>query len=96
MILDVLAHVRELIGVAFGLRNAQSYAWPQDKSQPLQGTTVPRLYSAGDTWAIKAVSLTISEGQMVGSIGRSGAGKSTLLRLINRLLDLSGVYALRG
>jgi phosphonate transport system ATP-binding protein len=40
----------------------------------------------GDVWAVKAVSLTIPEGQMVGIIGRSGAGKSTLLRLINRLL----------
>ena len=41
----------------------------------------------GDTWAVKAISLTIPAGQMVGIIGRSGAGKSTLLRLINRLLD---------
>lgn len=41
----------------------------------------------GKTCAVKNVSLTIPEGQMVGIIGRSGAGKSTFLRLINRLID---------
>lgn len=41
----------------------------------------------GDITAVDNVTLTISQGQMVGVIGRSGAGKSTLLRLINRLID---------
>ncbi len=59
----------------------------------------------GDTHAVNHVSVTISDGEMVGIIGRSGAGKSTLLRLINRLIDPSegkifsgdtDVAALRG
>lgn len=37
--------------------------------------------------AVKGVSFSISEPQMVGVIGRSGAGKSTLLRMLNRLTD---------
>ena len=41
--------------------------------------------------AVDAVSLTFPVGQMVGVIGRSGAGKSTLLRMLNRLIDPSGV-----
>lgn len=43
----------------------------------------------GDFAAVKGVSLTIPQGQMVGVIGRSGAGKSTLLRMLNRLIDPS-------
>jgi len=41
----------------------------------------------GEVNALKAVSLDIPAGQMVGVIGRSGAGKSTLLRMINRLAE---------
>ncbi|MBX4889403.1 phosphonate ABC transporter ATP-binding protein [Rhizobium bangladeshense] len=43
----------------------------------------------GNKLAVDAVTLEISQGQMVGIIGRSGAGKSTLLRIINRLQEPS-------
>ena len=43
----------------------------------------------GKKIAVNAVTFDISQGQMVGIIGRSGAGKSTLLRMINRLNDVS-------
>ena len=39
----------------------------------------------GRNTAVKAVSFSVDQPQMVGVIGRSGAGKSTLLRMINRL-----------
>jgi phosphate transport system ATP-binding protein len=42
----------------------------------------------GDFEAVKRVSLTIPERQVVAFIGPSGCGKSTLLRSINRLNDL--------
>ncbi len=45
-------------------------------------------YKTGDL-ALKAVSIEIPEGQVVGLIGPSGAGKSTLIRCINRLVEPS-------
>ncbi len=40
-----------------------------------------------ETTALNGITLRISDGEMVGIIGKSGAGKSTLLRLINRLIE---------
>ena len=42
-----------------------------------------------ETTAINDISIRISDGEMVGIIGKSGAGKSTLMRLINRLIEPS-------
>jgi phosphonate transport system ATP-binding protein len=50
---------------------------------PLELDAVGRDYDGKP--AVRAVSLTVGAGEMVGIIGPSGAGKSTLLRLINRL-----------
>jgi lipopolysaccharide transport system ATP-binding protein len=42
-------------------------------------------------WALKGVSLDISEGEVVGIVGRNGAGKSTFLKLLSRI-----TYPTRG
>jgi phosphate transport system ATP-binding protein len=42
----------------------------------------------GDGWALRGISLDISEHAVTAFIGPSGCGKSTLLRCFNRLNDL--------
>jgi phosphonate transport system ATP-binding protein len=41
----------------------------------------------GKVWALKDVSLSVSEGDFLILLGLSGSGKSTLLRCINRLVE---------
>src|SRR5437868_448482 len=48
-------------------------------------------------WALRDVSFSVNEGEVVGVIGRNGAGKSTLLKVISRITrPTEGSVTLRG
>lgn len=50
----------------------------------------------GDFQALKNISMTVNENEVVAFIGPSGCGKSTLLRLYNRMNDLVHGTRLEG
>jgi lipopolysaccharide transport system ATP-binding protein len=50
-----------------------------------------------DFWALRNVSLSVSQGEVVGIIGRNGAGKSTLLKLLSRItVPTEGRFRING
>jgi len=62
----------------------------------LEITGLSKTYPTGTT-ALKEISFTVDEPQVVTIIGPSGAGKSTLIRCINRLVEpTSGKVILDG
>jgi putative ABC transport system ATP-binding protein len=65
----------------------------------VQLSKVSKLYTMGDSelWALREVSVSISEGEFVAVMGTSGSGKSTLMNVLGCLdRPTSGSYLLGG
>ena len=70
---------------------------PQDRGsiRPAAGAGPERLrvkdlsINYGAKQAVKSVSLSIHQGEVLALIGPSGCGKTTLLRTLNRLTELT-------
>src|SRR5579862_3787644 len=55
--------------------------------RPRRGAPAGAAADESTLWALKDLTVTIDEGEIVGVIGHNGAGKTTLLRILSRITE---------
>lgn len=86
----------ERLSKSYDLRRSRGVAVRREIEERLRGGE-GRVALERDFWALKDISLTVREGEILGVIGRNGAGKSTLLRVLALITEpTSGRLTLAG
>ena len=83
------------------LREDFSRWWAHARQKPDPNAKIGEehasLLTGKEFWALRDVSFTVKEGEILGIIGSNGAGKSTLLKILSRVTGpTSGCVKIKG
>jgi ABC-type polysaccharide/polyol phosphate transport system ATPase subunit len=75
----------------------KSYRAYEERASSLKETILKRRSKYHEFWALRGVSLDVSDGEMLGVIGSNGSGKSTLLKCLAKIIAPNyGSVTVRG
>lgn len=83
-------HTRYYLKIRDTMKNSKkTLGTPIDGSLPLEVKNLFKKYGKKSDYAVKDISFSCAEGEVVGILGANGAGKSTTLKCITGMIPLS-------